>query len=99
MITVKKVSLALVGWMVEVWDGQDRGLVQLIRLLVGQGAGVGPEVEALPLTPGGDLSVIQRSLQVGGVGLGGPGGKRAGSQDPDTVGSGVLPDSAVAAAA
>lgn len=91
--------MALVGWMVEVWDEQDQGLVQLIRLLVGQGARVGPEVEALPLTPEGDLSVIQRNPQVGVDGLGGPGGKRAGSQDPDRVGSGVLPDSAVAASA
>ena len=32
----------------EVWDGQGRGPVLRLRLLVGQGAGVGPEVEALP---------------------------------------------------
>lgn len=91
--------MALEGWMVEVWDGQDQELVLWVRLLVGHGAGVGPEVEALPLAPGVGLSGIQGSPQVGVGGLGGLGGERAGSQVPGRAGSGVLPDSAVAAAA
>lgn len=96
---MKKVSLALGGWMAEVWGGQGQGLVLWIRLLVGRGAGVGPEVEVLPPAPGEGLSGIQGSPQVGVGGPGGPGGERAGSQAPGRVGSGVLPDSAVAAAA
>lgn len=85
--------------MVEVWDGQAQGLVLWVRRLVGQGAGVGPEVEVLPLALGGGLPGIQGSSQVGAGGLGGLGGERAGSQGPGRVGHGVLPDSAVAAAA
>lgn len=96
---MRKVSLALEGWMVEVWDEQDQELVLRVRLLVGHGAGVGPEVEALPLAPGGSLFGIQGRPQVGVGGLGGLGGKRAVSQAPGKVGSGVLPDFAVAAAA
>lgn len=94
-----KVSLALGGWMVEVWDGQGQCLVLWIRLLVGQRAEVGPEVEALPLAPGEGLSGIQGSPQVEVGSPGGPGGERAGSQAPGKVESGVLPDSAAAAAA
>lgn len=85
--------------MVAVWDAQGQGLVLGVRLLGGQGAGMGPEVEALPLAPGGGLSGIQGSSPVGAGGLGGLGGERAGSQTPGTVESGVLPDSAGAASA
>lgn len=66
---------------------------------MGQGAGVGPEVETLPLAPGGVLSEIQKNPQVEVGSPGDPGGERAGSRAPGTVESGVLPDSAVAAAA
>ena len=99
MVIGRKVSLALGGWMVEVWDGQGQELVLWIRLLVGQGVGVGPEVEARPLAPEEGLSGIQGSPQVGAGGPEGLGGERVGSQAPGRVGPGVLPDSAVAAAA
>lgn len=93
------VSLALGDWMVEVWGGQGQGLVLWIRLLVEQGVGMGPEVEALPLAPGGDLSEIQGNLQVEIGSLEGPGEEKAGSQALGRVESGELPDSAAAAAA
>ena len=60
--------------MVEVWDGQGQELVLWIRLLVGRGVGVGPEVEARPLAPEEGLSGIQGSPQVGAGGPGGLGG-------------------------
>lgn len=66
---------------------------------MGQGAGVGPEVEALSLALGGGLSGIQRSPQVEVGSPEGPGGEMAGFQAPDMLQSAVLPDSAAAAAA
>lgn len=91
--------MALGGWMAEVWDGQGQQLVLWIRLLVGQRAGVGPEVEALPLAPGEGLSGFQESPQVEAGSPGGPARERAESLAPGRVESGVLPDSAAAVAA